>query len=244
MNFFQALFLCFTLHLTFGAENNLLNSDLRHSVEQVRFLLTRHSYARIECIFADVNSPLASYNDDDLNFQLDHIYNNLGEEELVMLSEFFFKLLLFLQVSSIYQIQNRLAQFESSQDLKFPNLEGHFDWCQHILQIINLTKLKRSIATPKLINELSFEKISHIDLTNPSNTIKFITDILKMNPNLGVEDKEAFKAFLLYFKNILNKLEEDMIGVLNRTNQDQPFNVSGIFSNPFEIDKIISNHHL
>jgi hypothetical protein len=89
MNLLQVLFLCLTLHSTFGGENKILNLDLKNSVKQVRFLLTPQSYARIECIFADVNSPLDSYTDDDLKIQLDHIYNTLLEEELVMLSDFF-----------------------------------------------------------------------------------------------------------------------------------------------------------
>jgi hypothetical protein len=213
-------------------------------MERAEFFLTPESYKRIEGIFVDVNSCMVEYTDDVLTLQLKHIFDNMAEDKLEILSPVFFKLIALLQVSSICQIQRHISQGGTTREISFPNLEKNFIWCHNILQVITVAKLKLKLKDPKLIKELSFDAVINNDLYNFARTVRFIAKILAANPKLEVEDKNSIKLFLLNLKNTLNKLEEDMIMVFNQTNQNEPFNVSGLFSNPLKIDEIIRDYLL
>jgi hypothetical protein len=185
--------------------------------------------------------------------QLQNIYDDASwDDKLDNLSEFFSKLLEFLQLSMFSQIAYRYnPDFKIGDHLrlvsrnpKFDNIEHNNNLAIHILKVINLIKLQRSLKSPEFSQRFTFESIISEELTDDGfgYALETIDHILSQKRFPSAEEKNAFKTFLLSYKTYFFNLEKWILEGLN----PEPTDLNGclIRTRPYTIDGIIHGYRL
>jgi hypothetical protein len=247
-------FLLSLLHLSSCAKEriSLLHSEINSSLDQISELVDPKVLVGIKSLLLVPNSSILGNGDKIIKAQLQDIYYSTPMDKLEILSDFFYKLLEFLQFSLFDQIEYRFNPdywiadhlIKISKNPKVANIEKNCDWVQHALKVLNLIKLCRSLPSPTFNNELTFEKIFDGDFTNEAFglSIQSLGLLISRKRFLSDEDKMAFKTYLLFYKSYFNNLENWIILGLNPDPSD--LNGSFVRSQPYVIEGIIHSYRL
>jgi hypothetical protein len=242
------------LHLSSCAKEriSLLQSEINSSFDQISLLVKPRVLIGIKSLLFVPNSSILGGENKIIKAQLRDIYFSTPIDKLEILSDFFYKLLEFLQLSLYTQVHYRFNPdywiadhlHNISKNPKVANLDKNCNWVLHALKVVNLIKLCRSLPSPTFSNELTFEKIFDGDFTNEAFglSIQSLRLLLSKKRFLTDEEKTAFKTYLLFYKNYFYKWENWIIKGLNPDLSD--LNGSFVRSQPYVIEGIIHSYRI
>ena len=202
----------------FGLGNSDLTSSafremLRDPFIKVKPLLSEDSISYIDSILSDINSTV-TYNHE-THFR--NIFEYLTLEELLRLSNFFLKLLGYVELSLYEQFckenypNSRLSNFEFKKCSQ--SSSKTCEWVHSILIVINFTLLKQRLGSIKPINDQIFRIITNLKATfdrGVENTRFLLHFVINVRGELRWWEKEAFRKLLLFQKDSI-KLSFDCI---------------------------------
>ena len=136
--------------------SSALREMLRDPFIEVKPLLSKDSIFYIEAILSDINSKLTY--DHEAHFR--NIFENLTLEELPKLSNFFLKLLGYIELSLYEQFRKEYYPNSRLKDFEFKKCSQSSsktcEWVHSILIVINFTLLKQRLGATKSINDQIF----------------------------------------------------------------------------------------
>ena len=207
--FYIAIVFCF-LHVSLGGETTTttIRLELKDPYVEAMSFLSSDSKIYIHAIIEDVGSSI-SY---DHKKHLHNIYDITDVGKLEKLSDFFFKLLKYLQFSR-YELARKNPEILRLNDLKcvsksdpsLCNVKRHRDWAHTVLLVVNFALLRMRLGNSELANRsngFTPDDFFPPQLMQFDNAIGFIRKILDKKldkgDELSVEEKSAFKSFLVF----------------------------------------------
>ena len=220
---------------------------LRDPFIEVKTLLSEDS-VYIESILSDINSTVTY--DHETHFR--NIFENFTDEEkLLKLSNFFFKLCGYFELSLFEQFRKENHPNPRLSDIKKFSESGsrNFEWALAALQVINFALLKQRLVPGDLIMKMILELTRNLE-KEPSvdRVIEFTRLILSCvmaergKGELSKSEKYAFRSLLSLQKNLMKQSLDCVQKVFNPERKELvgcPF-----VSLPHKIDEIIASYQL
>ena len=258
----------YLLQLSFGCENSgttvehgssgitasTLKEGLRDSFSEVKPLLSKDSIFYIDSILKNVNSG-AHY---DSKQHLREIFNNSTDiGKLMALSNFFFNLLKYLEMSlfegfrKINHPNSSLTHFNNTPMSPFlrENAE-HCGWAQATILIINFALLKQRLnlnSTGFVMRAIS-STATNLEGNLPADRgVGFTSEILEVlmddgKRELNIVEKIAFRSLLLFLKNLMKQTLDCMQEVFKPERKEFVGSPFVIYS--YYIDGLIKGYQL
>ena len=266
MNFFFVVTFCL-LQLSFGSEygdathfdsghSEITSSILREMLNgpyiEVKSLLSKDSTFYIDSILSDINSTVTY----DYKMHLRNIFeNSTDEEELLKLSNFFFKLYGYLEMTLYEQFRGiNLPNFSLPDFYRYSetipdylSIGRHYKRAYISLLVVNLALLKQRLGLIKPIKDLIIELITQLEMgASLDSVIEFskviLNGVIKERKELSEREKEAFKSLLLFQKDLVKQA----LDCMKRVFKPNPSELVGcpFILYPYLIDGIIDSYQL
>ena len=260
MKFFLAITFCL-LQVSFGSEygdaipfdsgnseitSSILRERLNGPYIEAKPLLSNDSVIYINAVLQDINSTVEY----DHGMHLRNIFENFTEEnKLLILSNFFFKLYEYLELSLFEQFRkenypnSRLSDFKKCSE----NGSRNCKWAHAALLVINFALVKQRVSPGPIVMIVISELIRNLE-NGPSidRGVEFtrliISLVITERGGLRKSDKEAFKSLLLFQKDFI-KLSLDCIKKAFKPSLWELIGSQHI-SLPYKIDGIIDCYQL
>ena len=196
--------------------SSMLRKRLNVPYYEVKPLLSDDSMIYINAVLSDVNSTI-SY-DHETHFR--DIFENLTDEKkLIKLSNFFFKLCEYLEMTYYEQFRKKnhpnscLSDFRkrSRTDPDFLSIKEHSNRAHISLVVVNFALLKQRLGPTKLTKELIFKLITQLEMraSLEGQMIDFanviLQGVIEESGKLGELEKEAFISFLSFQKDFVKQ---------------------------------------
>jgi hypothetical protein len=229
-----------------------IKDNLIVSLEPIQPHLVPSIIPFIKLLLSDPNSQVGDEIDDVLYNQLSYVFvsSTLDFEKLEALSNYFFKLTEYLQLSALTQIDYKfIPQFHighhlqnAENDPKFHSIARNCGWVQHTLKALNFIIFRRKLESIKLLEITTFEKIFTGQLIDESRIVEIFKDLVSKKPVLDAKEKEAFKSILSFYKEYFTKKVDWIFEGMG----PNPSDLDGYYCKkvPGTIDDFIRDHHL